>query len=364
MLNRFLPDEPKQRLRLKRHFAALAASFIYTIIGFYLYLKGHFRPEPQYLFTVLVVYWSGLLVFTFIIRSNLNLKLRDPSLTLIQMYWSIPFMLLSVYALNDLRGVMLMSFFALLSFGTFRLTSREFLTITLITLTGYLGALITLYIHQPLRIHIDKEILFFIGFSLTCVLLVYTGSAASQLRERNRTQNIKLSKALEENKKLATTDDLTGLTTRRRFMEILGKQKAWSERDGSDFVIVFADLDHFKYINDSFGHHTGDVVLQTFSEILKNSIREIDYAARFGGEEFVILLNSTDIEQAKTIAERVRTSIEEYNFNDIAPALNVTVSMGLANFKQFNSIQETLMSADNRMYKAKQNGRNQIVCEN
>jgi len=106
------------------------------------------------------------------------------------------------------------------------------------------------------------------------------------------------------------------------------------------------------------------VVLQTFAEIMRKSIREIDYAARFGGEEFVILLNSTDIEQAKTIAERVRVVLEEYNFSDLAPALNVTVSMGMANFRQFNSIQETLMCADNRMYQAKERGRNMVVFEN
>ena len=360
----FFPDEPKQRLRLKRHFAALAASFTYTMIGFYLYLKGYFRPQAEYLVLVLGTYWAGLLTFTFVIRSGLNLKLSDPSMTLAQMYWSIPFMLLAVYTLNDLRGIMLMAFFALLSFGTFRLTSRQFITITAVTLAGYLFVLVALYINQPLRLHLDREILYFIGFSLTCVLLVYTGSASSQLRERNRQQNIRLSRALEENRKLATTDDLTGLTTRRHFMEILGKQKAWSERDGSDFVIMFADLDHFKYVNDSFGHHTGDKVLQTFADILKRSIREIDYAARFGGEEFVILLNNTDIEQARTIAERIRSSLEDYNFNDLAPALNVTVSMGLANFRQYHSIQETLMSADNRMYKAKQAGRNRVVWQN
>jgi diguanylate cyclase (GGDEF)-like protein len=364
MFKRFLPDEPKQRLRLKRHFAALAASFIYTIIGFYLFVKGYFRPDAHMLFIGLGVYWAGLLGFTFIIRSGINLKFKDPSITLLQMYWSVPFMLLAVYTLNDLRSIMLLAFFALLSFGTFRLTSKQFFAITAITIFGYIVVLMMLYINQPLRLQIDREILHFIGFSLTSVLLVYTGSTASQLRERNHQQNMKLTRALAENKKLATTDDLTGLTTRRRFMEILGKQKAWSERDGSDFVIVFADLDHFKYINDSFGHHTGDVVLQTFAEILRKSIREIDYAARFGGEEFVILLINTDIEQSITIAERVRKSLEQYNFSDLAPALNVTVSMGLANFKQFNSIQETLMCADNRMYKAKEAGRNMLIYEN
>ena len=102
-------------------------------------------------------------------------------------------------------------------------------------------------------------------------------------------------------------------------------------------------------------------MLKQFSRILKLSIREIDYAARFGGEEFVCLLVNTDIENAKNISERIRESIESYNFSDIAPTLHATVSIGLSNFKQFNTIQETLMNADNRMYRAKQLGRNKVV---
>ncbi len=139
------------------------------------------------------------------------------------------------------------------------------------------------------------------------------------------------------------------------------QQKALSEREGSDFVICYCDLDKFKKINDTFGHHTGDIVLQKFSQILVSSIREIDFAARFGGEEFVCLLVNTDIENANKVTERIRQSLENYNFNDIAPSLHATVSIGVSNFKQFNTLQETLMNADDRMYKAKQQGRNKVV---
>ncbi len=144
-------------------------------------------------------------------------------------------------------------------------------------------------------------------------------------------------------------------------MEKLAQQKALSERNNSDFVICFCDLDRFKHTNDTFGHHTGDLVLQKFSEILKSSIREVDIAARFGGEEFVCLLVDTDLKNAEKITERIRATLAAYNFNDIAPSLNATVSIGIANFKQFNTIQETLMSADNRMYQAKDLGRNRVV---
>ena len=364
MARAFLPEDPKQRLRLKRNFAALAATFIYTVVCLVLMQMGYFRITLEELYYLILVYWSGNLCFTVIIRSGLNMRLPDPSLTLVQMYWQIPFMLYTVYALNDLRSIPSLAFFALLSFGSFRLSSKQYIVLTMLTLISYGLILFALHHYHPQHLDVDKEVIYYCGFVITSMLLLYTGTAASQLREKNRQQNIKLTRALQENRKLATTDDLTGLMTRRNFMDILGKQKAWSERDGSDFVIVFADLDHFKHINDNFGHHTGDIVLQTFSDILRRSIREIDYAARFGGEEFVILLNSTDIDQARTIAERIRSSIEDYNFNDLAPSLNVTVSMGLANFRNFNSIQETLMCADNRMYKAKESGRNMVIYDN
>jgi len=146
-------------------------------------------------------------------------------------------------------------------------------------------------------------------------------------------------------------------------MEKLQQQKALSERESTDFVIIYSDLDHFKHINDTFGHHTGDIVLKKFAKILKSSIREIDIASRFGGEEIVCMRVNTDVAKALKVTERIRESLEHYNFNDIAPSLHATVSIGVASYQEFNTIQETLMSADNRMYMAKQMGRNRVVCD-
>jgi len=191
--------------------------------------------------------------------------------------------------------------------------------------------------------------------------MTFTGSSIHRLRERTKIQTIELREALDLNQKLATMYELTGLYNRRHFMEKLSQQKALAERNNSDFVICFCDLDNFKRTNDAFGHHTGDIVLQKFSDILKSSIREVDYAARFGGEEFVCMLVDTDLENAVMVTERIRESLANYNFNDIAPSLRATVSIGVSNFRQFNTLQETLMNADNRMYLAKQYGRNRVV---
>lgn len=335
----------------------------FTVISVLFDYFNLYSIDKTALVKVLVFFWTGYLIFTVIIRSGLNKLYYDPSLTVPQLLWGTAFLLTITYLLNEWRALTLMMYFGMLSFGFFRLRFREFLSVSLFAILGYAVIILYLFTREPMRIEINLELFQLLVFTGTIVVMLYTGSAIQQLRERTKKQYIDLQEALEINTKLATTDELTGLYNRRHFMEILAQKKALSERNKSDFVICFCDLDYFKRTNDTFGHHTGDIVLQKFAEILKISIREVDYAARFGGEEFVCLLVDTGIDNAKKVTERIRSSLENYNFSDIAPSLNATVSIGIANFKQFNTIQETLMSADNRMYLAKQFGRNQVVAD-
>lgn len=348
-------------LTLSRHLAALTAALLYTMIYIYLYFGGYTRLDGNSLFYMLFIFWIGNLLFTTLLITGLNNYFRDRSLSVSQLIWATAFAMLGIYYLNELRDIILMFYFAMLSFGFFRFKSYQFIICAAIAVFSYLLVIVVLLINEPLRITYNKEMLRFFAFTLTSGMIVYSGISISRMREELKIKNIDLQKAVELNEILATTDDLTGLYTRRHFMEVLTQQKAISERDGKDFVVCFADLDFFKHVNDSFGHHTGDLVLKQFSEIIKKSIREVDYAARFGGEEFVLLLVNTDIEQSISVAERIRQTLDEFNFNDIAPALNVTVSIGMSNFKEYNSLQETLMSADNRMYAAKEKGRNMVV---
>ncbi len=358
-----LTNDPVQALRISRHLMALLSLLAFSLACIYFDHRHLFDPNAIPLPTILAVFWAGLFGFTFLLRSGLNKKLEDPSMTMEQMTWASLFMLTVLYSLNELRGVILMSYFALLSFGYFRLSFRDFLSVALLVVLGYMLIIIYMFIYEHERMRTDEELIQLLAFTMTTFVMVYTGSSVSRLRIENRKHNIELAEALAMNTRLAVTDDLTGLYTRRYLMDKLAHQKAISEREGSDFVVCFADLDHFKQINDNYGHHTGDIVLKSFAGILRASIREIDYVSRFGGEEFVVLLVNTVIEQAANVAERIRLGIENYNFSDVAPGLNVTVSIGIANFKQYNSIQETLMSADDRMYRAKEMGRNRLIIE-
>ncbi|MBE9560508.1 MAG: GGDEF domain-containing protein [Proteobacteria bacterium] len=361
MFDFLFSSDPKQALRMKRHLAAVMSMLVFTLVSIFFYYHDLYSIDRNTFDTILIFFWVGVFIYTAILRSGLNKRYHDPSLTIPQMLWGATYILTIAYLLNDWRGLILMSFFGMLSFGFFKLNFREFLSIGLYAVLGYALIIIYLFLNEPERIEINLELMQLLAFASTITVMMYTGSAIHRLRNRTKKQYVALQEALELNKKLAITDDLTGLYNRHYFMEKLSQQKALSERNDSDFVVFYCDLDHFKHINDTFGHHTGDIVLQKFSEILLSSIREIDYAARFGGEEFVCLLVNTDIENAKKVTERIRQSLATYNFSDIAPSLNSTVSIGIANFKEFKTIQETLMSADNRMYSAKQLGRNKVV---
>jgi len=344
-----------------RHLAAVMSMLAFTLLSIFFFYNGLFSIKEKTFISILVFFWTGVFTYSIIIRSGLNKRYSDPSLTIPQMVWGTFFLLTITYLLNEWRGLILMAYFGMLSFGFFKLKFREFLSVALLAILGYALIILYIFIYEPERIHVKLELAQLLAFTCTIAVMLYTGSAIHRLRERTKKQYVALQEALEINKKLATTDDLTGLYNRRYFMEKLAQQKALSERDDSDFVLCFCDLDHFKHINDTFGHQCGDVVLQKFSKILTSSIREIDYAARFGGEEFVCLLVNTDIENAKKVMERVRDSFENYNFNDVAPQLFATVSIGIANFKEFNTLQETMVSADHRMYRAKHLGRNKVV---
>ncbi len=361
MVKFFFRREPKLALRIFRHFAALMSAVLFTVVSLFLFYNNLYSIELDTLYNIIIVFWAGGITSTILLRNGLNTKYIDPSLTVAQILWSTLFLLTIAYLLNESRGLILMMYFGILSLGYFQLKFRDFLYIGMFSILGYAFIMLYLYAYEPDRIEIKLEIIQWMIFSSTVTVMLYTGSAIHHLRERTEKQYMDLQEALELNKKLAITDELTGLYNRRYFMEKMAQQKALSERDDSDFVLCFCDLDHFKQINDTFGHHTGDVVLQKFSEILKSSIREVDYAARFGGEEFVCLLVNTDIEKAIKVAERIREILADYNFSDIAPSLHATVSIGLSNFKQSNTIQETLMNADNRMYQAKHLGRNKVV---
>lgn len=161
---------------------------------------------------------------------------------------------------------------------------------------------------------------------------------------------------IEDLKRESTMDTLTGLTNRRGF-----DRKAKSLLANASlrpFSVVYCDIDHFKTVNDSWGHHTGDRVLQGIANILAREVRGNDVAARFGGEEFVLLLSSANCFGARRVAERVREEIEGTHFPGLDIGSNVTASFGVAELVCDEDLLDALHRADRLVYVAKQAGRN------
>jgi diguanylate cyclase (GGDEF)-like protein len=160
----------------------------------------------------------------------------------------------------------------------------------------------------------------------------------------------------------AVTDELTGLANRRRFMEVVELELKRAERFQSPLGLLLVDLDDFKLVNDRFGHGTGDEVLRALSDVFRESLRDVDLAARLGGEEFAVLLPETDYSGAAGVAERLRASLASLEL--AAPdgeGFGVTASFGVAVYPEAQSVDELLRTADAALYRAKAEGKNRVA---
>jgi len=176
-----------------------------------------------------------------------------------------------------------------------------------------------------------------------------------ELEEKNQ-QLRELNKILQVQ---AITDSLTGLYNHRQVLEKLQMEIARANRYQQDLTIMMLDIDHFKSINDEFGHQVGDVVLVEVAQIIKRNLRNIDIAGRYGGEEFLIILPQTNLKNGKQVAERIRRQVEMEGFEDRKEG--ITVSIGLCQHKGEEMV-ECIERADQLLYRAKREGRNRIEC--
>lgn len=168
----------------------------------------------------------------------------------------------------------------------------------------------------------------------------------------------------ERLQRLALTDALTELPNRRFAMERLEQEWALSQRGERALSCMMVDIDHFKPINDEFGHQTGDDALKFVADTLRQSARTQDVVCRYGGEEFVVICPDTDIEAARQCAERLRLNVAALTLKNQAGNINLTVSIGVAEKKEgINSVEELLIRADECLYAAKEAGRNRVIFE-
>jgi diguanylate cyclase (GGDEF)-like protein len=176
------------------------------------------------------------------------------------------------------------------------------------------------------------------------------GRLLSELEEKNR-----------ELQELAYYDPLTGLPNRRFFFEHASLIFEEVKRYEKPLSLLVIDTDRFKKINDTYGHDVGDVVLKTFADVIRGIVRKSDICARFGGEEFVVLLPNTDLEGAKVLAERIKTAVSKNIVEQGSIVIVFTVSIGISQYRKgMQNIYELIKEADIALYRAKKGGRNRV----
>lgn len=187
----------------------------------------------------------------------------------------------------------------------------------------------------------------------TCELLIKSASIGLE--------NLNLFSQINE---LAMKDALTGLLTHRAFQDRLESEILTSGRTKHPFSLIIADIDHFKKYNDTYGHQAGDEVLKKTSSFFLSNVRDIDICARYGGEEFAIILPQTSIEQAAQVAENLRVGIAQIEFVFLNKRTQVSASFGVSCFpKDASTKSQLIRAADERLYRAKENGRNRVIYE-
>ncbi|MDP1784141.1 MAG: GGDEF domain-containing protein [Sulfuricurvum sp.] len=168
----------------------------------------------------------------------------------------------------------------------------------------------------------------------------------------------------QEIQRIATIDHLTGVYNRHKFEELFTLEAERARRFSLPLSLILIDIDHFKLVNDTYGHDTGDEVLKQLANIVQENIRKLDVFARWGGEEFLLLCPSTDLDNIQILADKLRLAVDNSTF----PKVNhLTISIGVSTFEKSDSFSELFKRADQGLYYAKKQGRNQVYtieCQN
>lgn len=345
--------------RGKPMLTSLLGAVAHTMVCWLALQLDFFRAGSELFYQIMGVVWSGYICFVILFLLGLNRRFNDTSLTLPIMLWATLGLLLTAYYIDQVRLCVMILFFAILQPGVFRLRFPSFVLVSALCV-GLYGAIIwRLNTTHPEALDMTSELIQWAVFTLITAGVVVVAAEISSIRRQLDSHNRGLAASVNSIQEMAIRDELTGLYNRRHAVERLVKIREMANRNALDFAVAYLDLDFFKRINDTYGHNVGDEVLRMFSELMTKRLSGRDFAARLGGEEFLIVLVKSDIENCAQLVERVRREVPLMRVPS-APDLSLTVSAGVAQFASGESLDRLLARADDALYKAKNSGRNQV----
>jgi diguanylate cyclase len=360
-LRRLLGDDPVQRRRSSQSLLALVGYGLLALCQAVEVKWGLIDDTESD--RLMAVALGGALLFFLLVRSGVSLRWRDPSLTLPQIAFALAMATWTYAITGPARGVLLALAMLALLFGMFKLSVRQSTGLALASFTSLAGVMVwrsqtlpEVYDPRVEAVHMAFSLVILAGVT---VLLV----SMARLRRRLTDQRSELREALERIRLLATRDELTGLPNRRALLAALSVESSRQARTGTPLALVLIDIDFFKHINDRHGHPTGDAVLQRFAERLSSDLRAADMMARWGGEEFLLMLPDTSLDDALCCMRRMRDNLRRTPLLDGTPPhppLQPTFSAGVSLCRGPVDAERAIDRADQALYRAKAAGRDRI----
>ncbi|ROU01796.1 diguanylate cyclase [Marinobacter sp. R17] len=362
-------DDPKQardqRLR-KRRLGMSFLSYQATLAVVSLCWLTELVPAHVVIeFFLLSLFING--VFFLFIHFNINLRFKDPSMTSAQMVASLlpPIWVMYFLEVAQARTIFLLIAIVPALYGILALRTRQFLGVAVAYLVLYGGLVLAIWLTRPALImqKLSIEIIQVLAFALVMGQIAIIGGYISGLRKEVRERNRELRAAMQQIRELAHIDELTGVANRRRLMDVLTSEINRCRRSRSPLSIALLDIDHFKQINDRFGHPAGDAILRRVACSVDERMRDIDCFGRYGGEEFMMILPQTDLKGARVKAERVCQSLRELCCDNIQQGVQISASIGVAQHRDGERTEDTIQRADRALYQAKATGRDRVTDE-
>jgi diguanylate cyclase (GGDEF)-like protein len=343
--------------RMLQYWAGTAV--LYTIVIGLMFgpaaLAGHAGARAICLYVA-----AGVAVFYPIVRIGVRVGLAPTTLAGLQGIFSISCHVWAYSIAGPLRGVTLVGLPVIVVFCIFALRPRQTLMLTAFNLC-VMGATMWWHAaHDPLHFPPAAEAVHFAVVAVGSLAVTLLTGEMSKLRARLKTQKDELLAALDTIRTLATIDELTKLTNRRHMNELLAQEERRRDACGGPTCIAVLDIDFFKRINDRFGHAAGDDVLRTFAQAARAELREGDVLARWGGEEFLLMLPDTPAAGARAVLERMRARVAALEPCD-GHAHRVSFSAGLSVWGSDETIIDAVNRADKALYAAKAAGRDRVT---
>lgn len=358
-VDRLLTTDPVQRMRLAQAGLAMLLMAVGVLAMQYFVLVGVAPALAVNLWTAASL--GGMAVFYALIRSGWSRRLPDPSLTLPQMLYAIVSGAVAYALVGEGRGGVFPIVMVVIAFGLFRLRPREVSAVGLFAVAIF-GLVMALMAWQRPEVYVPRvEFGHFLMLATMLPAMALLAARFSDLRQRLRRQKQDLSQAVARIQELATHDELTGLVNRRHMQALMEQEHRRCARSGQCFCVAVLDVDHFKAVNDSHGHAAGDEVLRAIAHELQSAMRLSDAVARWGGEEFVLVLSDTRAALARAGLERMRDRVARLRVVVPEGVVAVTLSAGLAEHHAGETVAQTLARADRALYEAKQQGRDRVA---